>query len=161
MEVKLYHGTTTSIVKQLANCKVDVDLGGGEFGKGFYLGDSRRLAKRRAYHKQTSIYGNANDALNYFNNTLEVSIDINDLSHYYKQKTLTRDQARSLFDKLSSKPKTTGSYSISVTHDYIVGPVVGRKGRYLCVKQFKFDSKSSEGVLNKQCQKVPIKLRIV
>ncbi|UAB68704.1 DUF3990 domain-containing protein [Vibrio sp. SCSIO 43132] len=161
MEITLYHGTDPNIVRDLQNCKVDVDKGGGEFGKGFYLGNSRRLAKRRAYHKTKGVYGTANDAMNYFNNTLEVKINILDLDNFYKKKTLDIEQGRRLFNKLSAKPKTTGSYTFYPNHDYIVGPVVGRKGRYVCVTQYKFDSKSSENVMNKQCQNVNIESRIV
>ncbi|MGI3066580.1 DUF3990 domain-containing protein [Vibrio harveyi] len=161
MEITLYHGTDPNIVKDLQNCKVDVSKGGGEFGKGFYLGDSRRLAKRRAYHKTKGVYGTANDAMHYFNNTLEVKINVLDLEKFYNEKALDRQQGRRLFDKLSTKPKTTGSYSVSPDYDYIVGPIVGRKGRYLCVTQYKFDSKRSENVMNKQCLNVNIKTRVI
>ncbi|PTT49437.1 DUF3990 domain-containing protein [Aeromonas sp. HMWF014] len=161
MEITLYHGTDSNVVQDLKNCKVDVSKGGGEFGKGFYLGDSRRLAKRRAYHKTKGVYGTADNAMHYLNNTLEVKINIIQLEKFYKKNELNREQGRSLFDKLSKKPKTTGSYSVTPDYDYIVGPVVGRKGRYLCVTQYKFDSKESENVMNKQCLNVKIETRIV
>jgi len=161
VEITLYHGTDRNIVQKLKNCQVDVSKGGGEFGKGFYLGDSRRLAKRRAYHKTKGVYGTADDAMHYFNNTLEVKINIHQLSRFYKKYGLNREQGRSLFSKLSQSPKTTGSYSVAPNYDYIVGPVIGRKGRYFCVTQYKFDSKSSEKVMNKQCLNVKIKTRIV
>ena len=57
-----------------------------------------------------------------------------------------------MFEALGNKlmkNKTTNSYSVAPKFDYILGPIAGRKGRYLCIDQYKFDSKKSEAMLNK------------
>ena len=46
-----YHGTSTSTATDLASGKVDVTLGGGELGRGFYTGEHLHEAKAWAYHK--------------------------------------------------------------------------------------------------------------
>ncbi|WP_175983421.1 hypothetical protein [Burkholderia vietnamiensis] len=151
--IELFHGTTPAIAKQLINCKVTVALGGGEFGRGFYLGTSRRLAKRRAFHKTQAVVGTAAQAMSSKDNTFQVTVDVVQLRTFYGEKLLDRNGARALFAQLKSA-NTTGSYSVAPNYDYVVGPVAGRKGRYLCVTQFKFDSLRSEKVLNKQCTDV-------
>ncbi len=45
-----YHGTSDSLAKDLLEGKVDVTLGGGELGQGFYLGTALHVAK--AWAKQ-------------------------------------------------------------------------------------------------------------
>jgi len=45
-----YHGTSKSHAEQIIK-QVDVDLGGGELGKGFYTGDFKWAAVRWAFHK--------------------------------------------------------------------------------------------------------------
>jgi hypothetical protein len=46
-----YHGTSTTSVIALASGKVNVTLGGGELGQGFYTGEYLHEAKAWAYHK--------------------------------------------------------------------------------------------------------------
>lgn len=158
--VELYHGTTPSVAIDLKNCKVDVEKGGGEFGKGFYLGNSRRLAKRRAFHKTEGKLGTAREAMNAKDNTFIVTIDDIELKKYFKQKLLSRVQARDLFSKLC-RDRATASYVVRPEYDYILGPVAGRKGRYLCVDQYKFDSEKSQDILNKKCTIVTIETGII
>lgn len=158
-KIDLYHGTSQHVAKLLKNCKVDVSLGGGEFGKGFYLGTSRRLAKRRGFHKTFKHYGTAHEALSYKNNTFVISFDSSQLSDYYSKVEYDRLASRQLFNHLK-RNNLTGSYS-ATPNDYIVGAVAGRKGRYFDVIQYKFDSKKSENILNKQCMNVNVNTDIV
>lgn len=158
--IDLFHGTTPVHAKDLYNCKIDVDLGGGEFGKGFYLGTSKRLAKRRAFHKTEGIYGTAQNAVASKNNTFKVTIELPLLYAFYRKRLLDRDQARKLFQQLK-KDGCAGSYSFGPSTDIVEGPVVGGKGRYLSVTQLKFDTKRSENVLNKQCPLVTIVTKVV
>ncbi len=48
--METYHGTSSEIASRLANGTVDVNLGGGELGQGFYTGERLYLAKAWAYH---------------------------------------------------------------------------------------------------------------
>lgn len=151
-----YHGTTPQIASQLHNRKISLTFGGGEFGKGFYVGSSRRLARRRGFHKTTGKQGTANEAMNYYGNVFVIEFDETLLSHHYKPNKLTKDEAINLFKTLSKKPKTTSSHTVSPQYDYIVGPVVGGKKRYLDVIQYKFDSPKTEHYLNGHCQNVKL-----
>lgn len=160
MSLVLYHGTTSKIVKDLFNCKVNVSCGGGELGRGFYLGDSKRLAKRRAFHKTTGVLGNAQKALSMPANTLQVEIDIQLLTaHNFKFINLNRDDARGLFHSLQQN-KTTGSYVTGKT-DFLISPIVGRKGRYQCITQYKLESTNSQNLINKQIATLTLKTKII
>jgi hypothetical protein len=70
-----YHGTTPLIASQLNNRKVSLSFGGGEFGKNFYVGSSRRLARRRGFHKTTGKHGTANEVMNYYGNVFVIQFD--------------------------------------------------------------------------------------
>jgi len=37
--IKTFHGTSDKIAEELVNGRIDVSIGGGEMGQGFYLGD--------------------------------------------------------------------------------------------------------------------------
>ena len=50
----LYHGSDEVTVKSLINGKIDVTKGGGEIGRGFYLGDMLHVAKAWAWNKHDS-----------------------------------------------------------------------------------------------------------
>lgn len=45
-----YHGTSPEIAKEIASGKIDVTLGGGELGRGFYTGQFRHEAKAWSFH---------------------------------------------------------------------------------------------------------------
>lgn len=159
-KIKLFHGTTPAIAQLLMNCQVNVTIGGGEFGRGFYLGASRRLAKRRAFHKTLGVPGTALQAMAAKDNTFQVELDTVQLLAFYNEKTLDRSGARALFARLKSSGQT-GNYSFAPAYDVVVGPIAGRKGRYFCVDQYKFDSLRSADVLNKQCTNVTPVTKIV
>lgn len=50
MEIS-YHGTGPAEATKIAAGKVDVSLGGGELGQGFYTGQMLHVAKRWALHR--------------------------------------------------------------------------------------------------------------
>ncbi|EOX1608236.1 hypothetical protein HJ052_11130 [Vibrio parahaemolyticus] len=156
-----YHGTTPQIANELHKRKVSLSFGGGEFGKGFYVGSSLRLARRRGFHKTTDKIGTASEAMNYYGNVFVIKFDETKFSQYYKPKKLTKDEAVALFRKLSKKPKTTSSYTVSAQYDYIVGPVVGGRKRYLDVIQYKFDSQKTEDYLNGHCQNINLVSEVI
>jgi len=46
-----FHGTSSKIATALSGGKVNVTLGGGELGRGFYTGEHLYLAKAWAFHQ--------------------------------------------------------------------------------------------------------------
>ena len=46
-----YHGTTSTIAVLLKNGEIDISKGGGELGKGFYMGNFISQAKTWAFYK--------------------------------------------------------------------------------------------------------------
>lgn len=47
---KWYHGGSLASIQQIASNKIDTDLGGGELGKGFYVGNYGHEASAWARH---------------------------------------------------------------------------------------------------------------
>lgn len=129
--MELFHGTNMKIAKEIAGNLIDVNLGAGEFGKGFYTGDLRYRALNWAEHKYK-----ANKAL--------VTLNIND-SDFVKlsPKLLSKKEAieyRILIKKIGQ----TKTYLFN--ENSIWGPVVGRE--FEDYQQVKFESKKSECLLN-------------
>ena len=46
-----YHGTDSATASSISNGGVDVTLGGGELGRGFYTGEHLHEAKAWAFHR--------------------------------------------------------------------------------------------------------------
>lgn len=143
--ITLYHGTDPATAVKLLNCKVDISIGGGEFGKGFYLGTSKRLAKRRAFHKTEGSLGTAQQAMRSNNkNTFMVQFERWEIEKTFSQLVLNRNDSISLYHRIKSA-KVQSSYLSN--RDYIVGIIVGTK-RYYDITQYKFESDKSEKVFN-------------
>jgi hypothetical protein len=51
--MKLFHGTSDTEASSIVSGKVDVTLGGGELGRGFYTGDQFHEMKGWAIHKHS------------------------------------------------------------------------------------------------------------
>jgi len=49
--MELYHGTNVQNANEIENGNITVDLGGGELGKGFYIGDLPHEAFNWAWHQ--------------------------------------------------------------------------------------------------------------
>jgi hypothetical protein len=46
-----YHGTNTTYANEISNGQIDVNIGGGELGQGFYTGDLPHEAFNWAWHQ--------------------------------------------------------------------------------------------------------------
>ena len=49
--IACFHGGEKNVIESLVDGNIDVTLGGGELGRGFYLGKELKEAKAWAYHK--------------------------------------------------------------------------------------------------------------
>jgi hypothetical protein len=143
----LYHGTTPSIASSLRSGQIQIALGGGEFGRGFYMGTSKRLAKRRGYHKTFSKTGTASVAMAMQANTLVVTLDEAKHQGVYRCRNLDLRQSIGLYGSVR-KHRTFVTYMDG--HDAIVGAIVGNS-RYHNVTQYKFQSSRAETILNVGC----------
>ncbi|WP_159097538.1 hypothetical protein [Stenotrophomonas sp. SAU14A_NAIMI4_5] len=140
----IYHGTEESIARHLLMGNMDFALGGGEFGRGFYMGRSLRLARRRAFHKSNHHQGTAREAMALCGNVLRVQLDPLLFRSVYQVRPLTLDQAKALYARLK-KSGRCGQYCDG--HDALLGPIVGRP-QYNTAMQYKFQGERLQNDLN-------------
>lgn len=117
-----YHGTSKQNAKDIIDNGVNISLGGGELGKGFYVGDLLHRAAAWAWNK--------------YNSDLSVLIFDVDDSEFLKLDLLVLDfnEAYELRKRLKRKGLTR-KYSKGV--DAIWAPIVGQKIPYF--NQIKFE----------------------
>lgn len=143
----LYHGTTPAVAKILLQGGILITQGGGEFGVGFYMGTSKRLAKRRAFHKTYSQKGTAKAAMCLNNNTLSITLDKNIFRHSYICRQLDLRASIGLYGYVK---KCSTFMSFNDGSDAIEGHIVGWS-RYFDVTQYKFQSSKAQLMLNVGC----------
>jgi hypothetical protein len=131
----LYHGTSRLFATAMAGTPaaggtIDVTLGRGEFGRGFYTQSSRG----NAYRRGQALYGGNNSAM--------LVLDIDDMAyHGLVVQHLTLNMAQMLNAALRNN-NTQGTYTTN--HDAIVGPLVGQQK----TEQQKFQSGNAQTLLN-------------
>jgi hypothetical protein len=132
--MRLFHGTKRQIAATLAGVPpgggtISVTRGAGEFGKGFYTGESEALAHAWAQNRFRADPG-------------VLQLDVSDSVYKsLKRKDLDEKRACALTRELRSR-KATGTYVSG--HDVLAGPIENRP-RYT---QQKFESLGSASVLN-------------
>ncbi|MBE7171836.1 MAG: DUF3990 domain-containing protein [Williamsia sp.] len=130
----VYHGTNQASATAVVS-KVDVTLGGGELGRGFYAGENISLAASLAKGKFNS-------------NGKVVKIDIDDTKYITLNiKTLHRKSYLIQFWKSLLKRKKTFSHLFNV--DVVCSPFATVDFSY----QYKFESLAAENVLNHDSNK--------
>lgn len=130
----LYHGTDSDSKNKIQGppLKIDVKLGGGELGRGFYLGGNLHMsvawAKVKARQTKKS------------HSVLEFDIDLRSYAKL-KDRTLSASEVRALwlYVKRSKKKRL-----------HLVGfdVIVGNLARYPFAAQYKFETTDAEAVLN-------------
>jgi hypothetical protein len=131
----LYHGTSRAFATAMAGTPaaggtIDVTIGRGEFGRGFYTQSS----SGNAYRRGQALYGGNNSAL--------LILDVDDAEyHSLNVRHLTLNMAQMLNAALRSK-NTQGTFTTN--HDAIVGPLIGQPR----IEQQKFQSGTAETLLN-------------
>lgn len=125
-----FHGTTETHADKLIEGKVDVSLGGGELGQGFYLGTALHVAKAWAVqmHKSESVVEFQFDDDEFWNFDIQGLTEIEAIG--YRSNIRASGQTRNYkFNK-----------------DIVWGPIVG--GPKVYSDQYKWESKNGENFLN-------------
>jgi hypothetical protein len=129
----LYHGTSRAFAIAMAGAPgagtIDITLGRGEFGRGFYSQDSISNASRRAQ----TLYGN---------NSAVLILDIDDHQyHALNVRRLTLNRAQMLNATLRAN---NTQHVYTTVHDAIVGPLVYQPR----IEQQKFQTVHAQTLLN-------------
>ena len=125
----LYHGTSRTIASALAVGTIDVTLGRGEFGRGFYSQTSSSNAHRRGYAR-------------YGGNGAVLVLRISDSRYYALQfKRLSLHAAQLLAAKLRANGET---HTYTTGEDVIVGPLVNQPK----IMQQKYQTFLAQDLLN-------------
>lgn len=134
INMEVYHGSYPNIIDKLSRGNIEVCLGGGEIGKGFYTGQYMYIAKAWAYHKHNLV--------NAKNDVLQINIDDNS---FLGLDPHLLNQSETLACRW--KLKRDGTQHTYVFNKNIVwAPIVG--GTKPCGDQYKWESKDSEKFLN-------------
>ena len=127
-----YHGTSNVIAVNLVKGNVDVSLGGGELGQGFYTGEHLYLAKAWAFH----ISGDKHKNVVQFS-TLDSEIECLSMEILdHGSASLKRNELK--------KYKATRTYRFGV--DLIWAPIVGKDK--IVGDQYKWESDPAALLLN-------------
>lgn len=126
-----YHGTNTTSANLIATGNIDVNLGGGELGKGFYTGDLKHQAFNWAWHQ-------------YQQDKSVVVINFNDddflgLNPLCLELFMTHRHRRHIRD-------TGTTRTFEFDENAVWAPVVGRE--YHNFNQIKFESIDAQDFLN-------------
>jgi hypothetical protein len=131
MPIECYHGTLDTTVNDLVAGKIDITLGGGELGMGFYTGEYLWVAKSWAANR----HGLAGAV---------VCVELDDDDFFTLEPLLlSRVDALKHRDeiKLSGATRT---YTFS--GNVVWSPIVG--STRVDAEQYKFESRQSESLLN-------------
>ena len=129
--MELYHGTNTHNANEIQTGRTNVDLGGGELGKGFYIGDLPHEAYNWSWHKYKSD-----------KSVVKLVIDDDDIINQdplcleYEETCKKRNLIR--------QAKTTRTYMFNV--NIVWAPVVGKNIPNF--NQLKIESKTAESFIN-------------
>jgi hypothetical protein len=132
-----YHGTNRASAQQIVNNQIDVTLGRGELGQGFYTGD----LKHEAFTWAHQIHGIIEKTV--------VEFDIDD-DQFLQLNTLVLDYGRALFfRRIIRNAGATRTYLFN--YDTVWSPVVGR---YIPdFQQIKWENANGENFINNNVAK--------
>ena len=127
-----YHGTSSMSAEDIKNGKIDVTLGGGELGQGFYLGDKLHVAKAWAKqrHDTETVVEIRTEEEKFYNFNI-LALDYPEVSEY-KEKIRGMEETR--------------NYKFDV--DIVWSSIIGRVNLY--ADQYKWESKDGENFLNSE-----------
>jgi uncharacterized C2H2 Zn-finger protein len=126
----MYHGSDEKTVNDLIRGTIDVSMGGGEIGQGFYLGDMLHIAKAWAWNKH-----NSKAVLKVEVKDIEI-LNLDPLTLTYEEAVKKRAYIRSV------KKERTYKFNKNIVWSPIVGTCKVRGD------QFKWESEESEVFLN-------------
>src|SRR5258706_89138 len=134
-----YHGTHTASANNIVGppSNIDVTRGGGELGRGFYLGENISLAKAIAVGK----HGQANAAV--------IRFDIDD-TDYVQLNVRNIHRRRLVYQLWQSLIKASTEYFHLFNVDVVCGPFATIDFSY----QYKFESTRAQATLNNSMKQI-------
>lgn len=126
----MYHGSDKKSVQKLIQGNIDVAIGGGEIGRGFYLGNMLYVAKAWAMNKHNSMA------------VLQIEVADNELEKL-EPLVLSYEEA---CEKRSSIRKESKQRTYVFNEDVVWAPIVGTKK--IEADQLKWESVCSQNLLN-------------
>lgn len=130
-----YHGTDSATASSISNGGVDVTLGGGELGRGFYTGEHLHEAKAWAFHR----HGEKKNNVVKFE-VVDATVEgLNFHVFNHREAGLLRYQIK--------QAGSTRTHVFNV--DLVWAPIVGSERA--AGDQFKWESKGAETLLNDKC----------
>jgi len=132
--MKTYHGTSKRVAQEIFERGVNVSIGGGELGKGFYTGEHVWEAKAWAIH----VSGDKTENVVSFESACEEIVDL-------EVKLLDENIARLVRSRIKQE-KATREYCFGV--DLVWSPIVGSDK--VDGDQFKWESNTAEQLLNEK-----------
>jgi hypothetical protein len=130
MPIECYHGTLDTTADDLVAGKIDISLGGGELGMGFYTGEYLWVAKSWAANRH-----GLNGAV--------VCVEVDD-DEFFNLEPLLLSRIDALKHRNEIKSAgTTRTFTFS--GNVIWSPIVG--STRVDAEQYKFESKRSESLL--------------
>jgi hypothetical protein len=129
--MELYHGTNNQNAIEIESGQINVDLGGGELGKGFYIGDLPHEAYNWAWHQ-------------YKTEKSVVKLEIVD-DDIINQNPLCLEYLETCRKRVYIK-KTNTTRSFLFNTNIVWAPVVGKNIPNF--NQLKIESKSAEAFVN-------------
>jgi hypothetical protein len=127
-----YHGTSVILAANIAGGHVDVSLGGGELGQGFYTGEFLYEAKAWAIHKAGQKKRNVVKFISQDSDVLALDL-----------KMLDRAMASRCRERIRMLNQT---HSFCFDCDMVWAPIVGTT--YIKGTQCKWESLSAQSLLN-------------
>ncbi len=132
---KWYHGTRLCFAKTICDGGINVDIGGGELGKGFYVGDRAYAAFAKAWHTCK---------LDKCNHLAVVEFDLSNFNYgNFKVFKWNREKAGNEWKSMRVKKETRNKV---FNCDIIKAPLLG--GRYWSCQQMKFESICAQSAIN-------------
>ena len=130
----LFHGTGHIDANMMVITVIDVSLGGGEFGRGFYTQYSQRHALAWAYRRGAQINGNP----------CVLRIDIDDQEYGILQALYLNNVSGPALTVFLDNTAQQDSFVHANSYDVSGGPIMGNAAR----RQQKFESQVSQDLLN-------------
>ncbi|KQV83171.1 hypothetical protein ASC90_21440 [Rhizobium sp. Root1220] len=130
--MQIYHGTSQQTAQDLASGNVDVTLGGGELGQGFYTGEELHNAKTWAFNRFGDRTANV------------VEFDVDDTAVLNMNLTIIDGPQATLIRSNIRRSSATRTYRFSC--DMVWAPIVGSDR--INGTQHKWESRSTERYLN-------------
>lgn len=132
MKIIVFHGTSLLHAAEIAAGRINVTLGGGELGRGFYTGEFLHEARAWAFH--TNVEGNAR----------VVALEIDDADFFAADPlSLTASQAMAYRNNIRSAGVTrTYLFDRNVVWSEIVG------SERVKGDQYKWESSTAETLIN-------------